>query len=76
MINFIYHQIGISKTIQIVHFKYPEHDEDLDLPIQTLPIETINQFKVPFKLALKCQAFGYPELQVCILISKEFFEIF
>ena len=54
----------ISKSAEIVHFKYPEQDEDVDLPLQALPIEPVNQFKAPFKLALSCQASGYPELQV------------
>lgn len=51
----------ISNSAQIIHFKYPEQDDEMDL--QPLPIESVNQFKAPFKLALSCAATGYPELQ-------------
>ena len=59
----------ISPTAKIVHFKYPDGQDDEDLPPQALPIEPLNQFKAPFRLALSCQAFGYPELQVRLFLN-------
>ena len=61
----------ISKSVEVIHFKYPEQDEDFDLPIQSLPIQQINQFKPPFKLGLRCSAFGYPELQFDWFLNGE-----